>query len=449
MELAESAGLVLDPWQAHAVDIALRERADGKWASFEVGILVARQNGKGGILEALELAGLFLLGEKLILHSAHEFKTAAEAFLRVKSLIDNTDDLRKRVARVRTSHGDEGIELMNGARLRFVARSRSSGRGFSGDRIVMDEAQELPRSAMGALLPTLSARPNPQVIYTGTSPEEGNNSEHFESVRERGRKGTDPGLAWLEWTPDLGEDDDVEVDLDDREVWAQCNPALGYRITEETIQRERNSLGDDQFARERLSVWRSSATDSVVDLNGWDKLEGVETARPKPVVFSVEVSPDRRWTSIGLAGLRSDGARHVQIVQSGKGTGWVVERMVELVKEWKSLAVVVDPASPAGSLIPALMEAGIEPVSITGREMGQACGVFVDAVTEKTLHHQGQPLVRIALSAARKRNVGDYWVWHNRDSKTDISPLRAVTLALFGLVRAMAKPEKKRSGVVV
>ena len=40
----------------------MRERADGNWSAFEVGVNVPRQNGKGGIIEARELAGLFLLG---------------------------------------------------------------------------------------------------------------------------------------------------------------------------------------------------------------------------------------------------------------------------------------------------------------------------------------------------------------------------------------------------
>ena len=54
---------------------------------------MARQNGKGTILEALELAALFLFPDvRLILHSAHEFKTAAEAFLRVRTLIEDNPD---------------------------------------------------------------------------------------------------------------------------------------------------------------------------------------------------------------------------------------------------------------------------------------------------------------------------------------------------------------------
>jgi hypothetical protein len=101
VELAASAGLVLDEWQAFVLESSLRERRVGdelKWSAFEVGLIVSRQNGKGSILEARELAGLFLFGEQLILHSAHEFKTAQEAFRRVLSLVENTDDLRKRVA---------------------------------------------------------------------------------------------------------------------------------------------------------------------------------------------------------------------------------------------------------------------------------------------------------------------------------------------------------------
>src|SRR3954469_18238821 len=183
-DLAAAAGLVLDDWQRPVLDVALGERADGKWSAFEVGLIVGRQNGKGSILEARELAGLFLFGEQLILHSAHEFKTAQEAFRRVLGLVQNTPDLEKLVSRVRTSHGEEGIELRNGARLRFVARSTGSGRGFSGDVVILDEAYKLPAQAMGALLPTMAARPNPQVWYTSSAGTD--DSEVLARVKERG-----------------------------------------------------------------------------------------------------------------------------------------------------------------------------------------------------------------------------------------------------------------------
>jgi hypothetical protein len=446
VELARSAGLNPDPWQAYAVDVILAERRDGKWAAFEAALLVARQNGKGGILEILELAGLFLLGERLILHSAHEFKTSQEAFLRIKDLIDNCDELRRRVARVRTSHGDEGIELLTGQRLRFVARSRSSGRGFSGDRVILDEAQELPRSAMGALLPTLSARPNPQVIYAGTVPSPSNDSEHFETVRDRGRRGDDPSLAWLEWSPEpTGPDDSYDlVDLDDEANWAAANPALGYRITAETIARERNALGSDEFARERLSIWHASASvTTAIDMTEWASLKGLEEQRPSPVAFAVVASPDRRWSTIAVAGLRTDERRQLQIVQTGRGTDWVVARLVELFAEWKPVAVAVSPDDPIASLIPDLAAAKIRLLTVSTREMAQGCGMVVDGVTAGTVRHCAQPVLDVALSAACKRRTGEQWVWAApAGGKVDISPLKAVTLALYALT---SKQKSKRT----
>ena len=89
-------------WEAFVLAESLNRRGP-KFSAFEVGLLVSRQNGKGAILEARELAGLFLLDERLILHSAHEYKTAAEGFKRVLGLIEGSDMLRRRVKQVRTS----------------------------------------------------------------------------------------------------------------------------------------------------------------------------------------------------------------------------------------------------------------------------------------------------------------------------------------------------------
>jgi hypothetical protein len=211
VELAASAGLILDPWQEAWLDDALSETADGRWAAFEAALIVPRQNGKGSVLEALELAGLFLFDEQLILHSAHEFKTAQEAFRRVLTLIQSTPDLDRLVQRVRTSHGEEGVELRSGQRLRFVARSTGSGRGFSGDRVILDEAYNLSGDAMAALLPTLSARPNPQLIYTSSAPLDRDESAVLRRLCKRGRaqaRGEAPtSMTYTEFCADRDDDD--------------------------------------------------------------------------------------------------------------------------------------------------------------------------------------------------------------------------------------------------
>jgi hypothetical protein len=45
-----------------------------------VGINEPRQNGKGGMLEIRELAGMFCWEDKLIVHSAHQVDTSLEQF---------------------------------------------------------------------------------------------------------------------------------------------------------------------------------------------------------------------------------------------------------------------------------------------------------------------------------------------------------------------------------
>jgi phage terminase large subunit-like protein len=246
VDLAASVGLNLDPWQAFVLDQSLGERGDEKWAAFEVGVIVARQNGKGTILEARELAGLFLFEEQLILHSAHEFKTASDAFRRIRRIVEDSRQFSRRVKQIRTANGSEMIELKSGQRLRFVARSKGSGRGFTADTIILDEAYNLGDQEMAALLPTLSARPNPQVWYASTAGDM--DSVQLGRVRERGVAGNDPSLAFFEWSAEESDDPADPV------TWAKANPALGIRLTEEYIGREHAALAPEAFARERLSI---------------------------------------------------------------------------------------------------------------------------------------------------------------------------------------------------
>jgi hypothetical protein len=75
----------------------LREQPDGRWAAKEVGVEEPRQNGKGEILEGRECLGLFYLGERKLIHSAHEFATASEALDRMEARIDQNPKLKHRL----------------------------------------------------------------------------------------------------------------------------------------------------------------------------------------------------------------------------------------------------------------------------------------------------------------------------------------------------------------
>lgn len=261
-DLADAAGLHLDDWERWVLKQGLGRAGDGKWSAFEVALIVARQNGKGAVLEALELAALFIddFGVDLILHSAHEFKTASEAFRRIQGRIENSPSFKRRVRQVYLQRGAESIEMKNGKRLRFIARSGGSGRGFSADLVILDEAYELGDAQMAALLPTLSARPNPQIWYTSTAGFP--TSTQLGLVRARGLRGDDPSMAFFEWSVD-----ETSYDPADPACWAQANPGLGIRITPEYIAKERAALSPAEFDRERLSIG-----DYPVDGGAWQTI---------------------------------------------------------------------------------------------------------------------------------------------------------------------------------
>ena len=439
-DLAAAAGLHLDDWEKYVLDQGLGRRDDGMWAAFEVALIVSRQNGKGSILEALELAALFLddFGVDLILHSAHEFKTAAEAFRRIHGLIDNHPVFSRRVRQVHLQRGAESIELRNGKRLRFIARSGGSGRGFSADLVILDEAYELGDAQMAALLPTLSARPNPQIWYTSTAGMP--TSTQLGRVRARGLRGDDPALAFLEWSADSG-----DYDPADRRCWAQANPGLGIRITEEYIERERAALGPDEFARERLGVgvYPTDLADAwlVVPRQAWLDLEDPGSRPLDPVALAVEVAsvePFRKVASICAAGWRSDGRLHVEVIDHRAGTDWVAGRVAELKRRHRPCAVVVDPTSHAGALIEDIERAGVEVCKpFTSRDAAQACGQFVNAAAPEVrgLAHLGQDGLNRALAGAMKRDLGDAWAWDRSSPAADISPLVACTLAAWGVTK--------------
>ncbi|MGH8867085.1 MAG: terminase [Actinomycetes bacterium] len=423
VQLAASAGLHLDPWQADVLDGALGERPDGKWAASEVGLIVPRQNGKGAVLEAKALHSLFLAGSRLILWSAHEFKTAREGFLRVRHLIDNTDDLRRRVARVRAAHGEEGIELLSGARLNFLARSRGSGRGFSGDDVLFDEAYALNDEQMSAMLPTLSARPNPQVWYTSSAPLPG--SAVLRRLCLRGRAGG-KGLAYAEWCALR------RAVTGDRRALAAANPGLGIRLTLESAERELGAMSDEDYRRERLGIWREDEVEAVIDAVTWAGLVDQRQNATATPAFGVDVTPDYKWATIAAATRWEDRKGHVEVVDRRPGTRWVVERLAELDARWHPCATLLDPRSPAGTLLPDLAEAGVKVEAVNGTELAQACGAFFDAAMSDELRHLDQPELNAALEVAATRPLGDAWAWTRRGSEGDISPLVAVTLALYG-----------------
>jgi hypothetical protein len=444
IEFASAYGLTADEWQERVLRAWLGLTVAGHLASARAGLAVPRQNGKNALIEVVELFKMVELGRR-VLHTAHEVKTARKAFARLKYFFGDRvadpaaafPELNNLVREVRNTNGQEAIVLNNGGQVEFIARSRSSGRGFTVDDLILDEAQELSEDALAALRPTISASPNPQIIFTGTPPGPTAVGEVFTRQRTTGLTGQDPRLCWQEWRAHDAED------IDSPTAVAEANPALGIRLMWDTIADERADMAEDTFARERLGLWETQASLQVINSAWWEAAKDATSAVVDPVAFALDITPDRQRGSISLAGRRADGRFHIETVQNERGTGWIVPRLVELAAKWRPCAVVLDPGSPAGSLLAELQEAGIEPLLTSTRDVGQACGAFHDAVRDDKLRHLDDPRLNLALNSARKRPLGDSgaWAWHRKDSTTDITPLVAATLALFGFARKQPEPK--------
>lgn len=409
--------------------MALGERADGRWAAREVGLVVPRQNGKGSILEALIVAALLLFDEKLILYSAHEFKTAQETFLRVKGLVEGCDDLADRVLKIHNAHGQEGIEFRDGGRLRFVARTKGSGRGFSPQRIILDEALNLSSRAVSALLFSMSAQDNPQIWYTSSHPENDAEGQVLRRLMRRGRAG-DAGLAYAEFAaPD-------DADPDDEAAWAAANPGFPHRITAETIRAERASVDLEDFLRERLGIVDlDDELHKVIPADRWAVCREHGHTPDGSLEYAVDVSPDARSAAV----VASDGV-HLEVVKYETGTAWVVPTVVA--KREVFARIVLDPTGPAGALVAPLEAAGIPVRTLSTQEAVAAAQGFLTDVTDGRLRHLGQTPLDAAVANADRRDIGDgNWLWSRKKSSVDISPLVAASAARFAALATTPTPK--------
>lgn len=447
-DLAGSYGLVLDDWQQFVLADWLALDQFGLWASLTAGLSCPRQNGKNGILEVREVFGMVGRGEK-ILHTAHEVKTARKAFKRLQHFFGRQvndpaakfPELNARVTELRNVNGQEAIFLDNGGSVEIVARSKNSGRGFTADVLVMDEAQEMSEDDIEALMPTTSAAPlkNPQWIFAGTPPGPKADGQVFTRTRTDALSDTPYRICWHEWSA-CDPDDRDQVDPDDRATWCATNPALGGRLQVAVVEGERSRFSLEGFLRERLGVWDPPelAGDQVIPYTAWRVCADESAQRGEKVAYAIDAAPDGKSASIAA----SDGLV-AKVLEHGPGTSWVAVKMAALLEQ-RPGPVFLDPRSPAGALIVDLHEAGIVPEDVSPQQHAQACGGLLAAVTfegpERRFLHTDQPHLNSAVSGATRRVYGDAWAWSRRSSAVDISPLVAVTLARWAAGATLPVP---------
>lgn len=453
--VGEQLGMSMDDEQKDILNAIFAEDEPGVPTCFEVGVVAPRQNLKTSTLEIAALTDVFVLGEELHVWTAHLFPTARKTFEHMVGLIAANDDFKRRcVWPPPSSHGEEAIELLTGPTIEFKARSKGGGRGFSDvAKVTLDEALFLSDSELGALLPTMATNPAAQVRYGSSAGF--TTSEALRAIRDRGRKGRDPRLAYFEHGAPRVKCEQKDCDhnrinpppgcaLDREELWRRANPALGRRITISFLRSMRRSLPPAEFSREFLSWWDEpvEVADRAIAPNVW-KAQQDPSSRPlDPVALGIEVSPQRH-VSLVAAGWRPDGRWHGEVITTGRGTGWLIDVLLRVIDKVDPAVLVIDSAGRAGSLIPDIEAAGLEVTVTSAAQRARADrGLVDDLEQDRGRIAPGSPLDNAVEAATWRDMPGGGQAFDRRHVTSDISSLVGLSLARFGLLTAEppAKP---------
>lgn len=430
--------LKADPWQENVLNDWMGRDVNDDWSAPTCGLSVPRQNGKTLITSGRITAGMIMYAE-WILYTAHLQKTATETFMEIKGLFE-TRALSKYVKEIKAALGREQIILKNGGRVQFVARTRNGGRGLHGDCLVFDEAQELTSEQQASFLPAISASRNPQTIYLGTPPDENCTGGVFRKIREKAINNESKSTSWTEYSvEEIG-------DVGDRKRWADCNPALGRRMQENTIAAEYEQMDADTFARERLGWWSpiNNNQDFAINKEKWISCASKDTKPEGKTAYGIKFSPDGSMVAlcgavcpIGLEARIS----LIEIKSTSHGIQWLADWLNTRYKT--AACVVIDGRNGVDFLIDKIKDTWKYKDSVikpSSRDVIASASQLTQEINEQTVTwYEYQEILNESAITATKRPIGGGWGFGGENS----IPIEAAALALWGCRTSKRNPTRK------
>jgi phage terminase large subunit-like protein len=417
IDFCKEIGYPLLPWQELLAIESLKYKPDSRWAHPLVGIMLPRQQGKSTFMALRILFGIYRLGEKMHLATAHKLTTSAEIFFKVGQMIDDSHILQENFAKKFESKGSQEIRFKNGARY-LIRAGNSAARGIAGpDVIHIDELREFDtEDVWSSMRFTQMSNKNPQAYFYS-------NAGHTGSVlllkfRERGLAaagGADDSIGWFEWSAEPG------AAVDDKEAWYQSNPSLGHTVHEDNIK---DSLSDreDIFRTEILCQF-VSMINPVISEAEWKKCkdDSYKLDKNKDTWMAIDLSPDRKHASL-VAGQRIDDDKFmVALLQTWFNPVSIDDKqMANDVAPWVRkfpVNYVAYSKSTAGAVAARLAPAGIPIYEINSQDYQQSCDEFVSAVSSGRIVHEGQEeLDKQVLSAVKLQRGDGGWVMGRKAS---------------------------------
>jgi phage terminase large subunit-like protein len=336
-------------------------------------------------------------------------------------------ELAAEVAQVSRTNGDKYMRLTTGERYKVAAATRSGARGLSSDLVLLDELREhRDWDAWGSATKTTLARPSPQVLCFSNAGDK--TSVVLHDLRERALaaaadRSTRVGI--FEWSAPDG------CALDDRQAWAQANPALGHRMTEDALAASLAVDPEPVFRTEILCQW-VQAIEAAINPKVWESLADADAPRGSGVMFALDLAPDHATASIAVAWQRPDGAAQVMLAHVQQGVDGVVQRAAALLSTWGG-RLLVEQGGTASFLLSQLEAAHVPLEPVPRRFYVEACAALDAAVTARKVRHGNGDDLNAAVAAARWSTHGDSGqrVLSRKDPR--VSGLVAAVLALHGL----------------
>ena len=407
IDLYEHTGRTPQPWQEALVYDIRAINEDGLFTHSKFGYEVPRRNGKGEIITITELDDLFA-GRK-VLHTAHRTTTSSSASLRLANLLKDMgyeeiqrisrDEVYEKAYTYSKQFGLERIKLLDtGGTVDFRTRTSVGGLGEGFDTLIVDEAQEYTDDQQNTLQYVVSDSDNPQIILCGTPPTLVSKGTVFVKLRNDCFAGKTEDTGWAEWSTEY------LADCNDVDLWYECNPALGYQLTERKIKAEDKSDELD-FNIQRLGYWSKSNLKSEISVTEWEGLK-CETAPKISDRLYVGVKYSKTSVSVSVASKTADGKIFFEAIDCQSlrvGNTWIID----LLSMMRPEAIVIDGSGAQNILKSDLEKEGIRNVILpTVKEIIVANTKFEQLMYAQEICHMDQPSLKQVATNCQKRAIG-------------------------------------------
>lgn len=446
--LYEQTGRTPQPWQEALVYDIRAINEEGLFVHTKFGYEVPRRNGKGEIITIVELDDLF--AGRRTLHTAHRTTTSSSASLRLATLLkDMGYDEIQRISRDETyekaytyskQFGLERIRLLDtGGSVDFRTRTSKGGLGEGFDTLIVDEAQEYTDDQQSSLQYVVSDSANPQIILCGTPPTMVSSGTIFPKLRAECLSGKTEDTGWAEWSTEH------KADVNDVDLWYECNPAMGYQLTERKIRAEDKSDELD-FNIQRLGYWSKSNLKSEISVTEW---EGIKCDKPPKISSNlyVGVKFSKTSASVAVASRTDDGRIFFEAIDCQSirtGNAWIVQLLSAMQPE----SIAID-----GSGAQAILKADLEAERVKGivlptvKEIVVANAKFEQLLYAQEICHMNQPSLKQVATNCEKRAIGSNggFGYRAQFDQMEIGLLDACILAIWQCSEGKEKKKQRIS----